>query len=88
MEKINIIAKKNKFITLKGQGKIKFLTKSKKYTADIISLKYSGPGIFSTNTYKVFCDSGYVFYYSKSELESLFIGINKSRDEKLNELGI
>lgn len=85
MKKIDVVAKKNKFINLKGKGKIKVITKNKTYTADCYNFK----GLFlNSERYKVFCDSNYSFFYSKSEFVSLFITLNKNRDNKLNQLGI
>ena len=86
MGKIKVVAKKNKFINLKGKSKSKIITGGKTYFAEKISI--SPNNIFGIFRYKVKCDSDWSFWYSEFELKELFFDVNVSRNNKLNDLGI
>jgi hypothetical protein len=84
---MKLIAKKDLFINNKGAKKTRVFKKGNIYTIENV-LSHTLNNSHPWKSYKVTDDTGGSYWYDESEIKKLFSNLNRSRDNKLEELGI
>ena len=86
---IRLVANKNVFINNRGSKKTRAFKKGNIYIIENVRNKSTGIySAFYWKSYKVTGDNGITYWYYESEIKKIFSSLDKSRDSKLDQLGI
>ena len=84
---MKLVANKNMFINNKGSKKTRVFKKGNIYNVENV-LSHTLNNSHPWKSYRVTGDNGSSYWYNESEIKKLFSNLNRSRDNKLEELGI